>query len=158
MAKTRRPHAASKTIPDRYKEEENTGLTKHWQTYFLDKLAETSNVTEAAEYSGAGLSRVYKLRRVNPDFARKWREALLEGYEHLELETIKRLREGTPADGPKYDIASALRLLALHKETVAKERARIEHSDEATILDSLNARLETMRRNEHLLKQAACDE
>ena len=153
MAQIKGSRSATTKIPERYKTEETEELSKHWQTYFLDRLATTSNVTDAAAYCGAGLSRVYKLRRVNPAFAQEWRKALLEGYEHLELETIRRLREGTPADGPKYDIASALRLLALHKDTVAKERARVDHSDEAAILDSLNARLDAIRRNEQGLAE-----
>ncbi|MFA6218951.1 MAG: hypothetical protein WC692_04130 [Erythrobacter sp.] len=152
MVRIRKARPRQTKIPDRYREGEDKNLDKHWQTYFLDKLAETSSISAAALYSGANPSRAYKLRRKDPDFARKWYAALLEGYEHLELETLRRLREGTAADGPKFDIANALRLLTLHRETVARERARIGNSDEASVLASLNAKLEAMRQNEHALE------
>lgn len=132
-------------IPDRYREGEDEKLNKHWQVFFLDKLAETSNVSQAAAEVGANPARAYRLRREDPEFARKWSAALLEGYEHLEMETLRRLREGVPADGPKFDIANALRLLTLHRETVAKEKARQGKRDKATVLAGLNAKLDRMR-------------
>ena len=143
-----RQRRAYREMRPQFREGENGRVSTKWRSLFLDYLAETSNVTEAAKRCGANPSRAYKLRRTDPEFARQWRDALLEGYEHLELETLRRLREGVPPDGPKFDIANALRLLALHRETVARERARIENSDEASVLASLNRKLEAMRQNE----------
>ncbi len=40
----------------------------------------------------------------------------------------------------------------MHRETVARERARIGQADEATVLASLNAKLEAMRQNELALE------
>ena len=141
-------------IPEAYREGEEEEPNKHWRRYFLDRLAETSNVTAAADFAGINPARAYKVRRDDTGFARAWYNALLEGYEHLELETLRRLREGTPADGPKFDIANALRLLTLHRDTVARERARVENSDEASVLASLNAKLDAMRRNEQAFLMA----
>ena len=125
-----------------------------WTRRFLETLAETSNVSASAKRAETDPKRVYRLRRDNADFARAWAAALLEGYENLELETLGRLRHGVPADGPKFDLAAALRLLALHRESAARERSRLEHTDEAAVLAALNARLESMRRNEEALQAA----
>ncbi len=127
-------------------------LSNQWRRLFLDCLAETSNVSKAAKRAGTSPSRAYKLRRHDAEFAGQWRTALLEGYEHLELETLDRLRHGTAGAGHKFDIANALRLLAMHKETVARERARQTDGDEAEIIASINAKIEQMRQRESLIE------
>ncbi|MDG5752207.1 hypothetical protein P8R33_13920 [Qipengyuania sp. XHP0211] len=133
------------------------GLPK-WCKPFLEALAETSNVSASAKDAGTQPHRVYRLRRENAEFARLWSAALLEGYENLELETLERLRNGVAADGPKFDTAAALRLLALHRETAARKRAKLENCDEASVLASLNAKLDAMRRNEEALQAALAED
>jgi hypothetical protein len=118
-------------------------LHKHWRVYFLAALAETSNVTAACAASGASPSRAYKVRREDPAFAAAWRNALYEGYENLELEVLHRLRTGE--SDRKYDNASAIRLLAAHRETIARERARRDNRDEQAVLDSIDAMIDEMR-------------
>ncbi|MDE1468572.1 hypothetical protein [Aurantiacibacter sp. D1-12] len=75
---------------------EKEGLTRHWVGLFLDTLAETSNVTASAKMAGCNPSRAYKLRREDASFRERWNEALLEGYEHLELEVLGFLRNPQP--------------------------------------------------------------
>jgi hypothetical protein len=116
-----------------------------WRRTFLDALAETSNVRAAARAARIPVGRAYKTRRGEPEFRTQWYDALLEGYEHLEMETLHRLRMGTSKDDPKFDIAAALRLLALHRETVARERAFKDDEDEQAVLDSIDAFIEDMR-------------
>lgn len=117
-------------------------LTCHWRGEFLAALAETSNVTAAAAVAGVHPSRPYKVRRNEPEFARAWRDALYEGYENLEIELLQRLRFGEPRDEErKFDNASALRLLALHRETIVNERARRDHEDVALVRASLDAKI-----------------
>lgn len=119
---------------------------RHWRAYFLAALAETSNVTAASAAAGVHPSRAYKVRHLEPDFARNWRSALLEGYENLELELLHRLRFGEPKDAEvKFDNAAALRLLGLHRETVARERAMRENEDVAAVRASLHAKLAQLR-------------
>jgi len=90
--------------------------------------------------------RAYRLRRTEPDFARAWRAALLESYENLEMEVLYRLRFGDPKDGEvKFDNATALRLLGLHRETVARERASRENGDLAAVRASIQAKLAQLR-------------
>ena len=119
-----------------------------WHNKFIEALACTSNVSQSAKEAKTDVSTVYRKRREDADFARKWAAALLEGYTHLEMETLERLRHGVPADGPKFDIANALRLLTLHKETVAHERAREEMEDEEEILASIERKIDAMRARE----------
>lgn len=112
---------------------------------FLAYLAETSNVTKAAAKAGVTKSQVYKLRRIDPEFAGQWRAALLEGYEHLELETLQHLREGAITGEPKFDIANALRLLVLHREYVASAQAEQRNVSAAEIRASIDRKVEHIR-------------
>ena len=132
-------------IKKRPGQEEVTKLKSNWKQLFLEELAETSNVTRACEACGAVSSWVYRHRRKDADFRRKWGEALLEGYEHLEMETLERLRFGTGSGDAKFDIPNALRLLTAHRETVAREKARRGKRDRAEVLRSLNAKIDLMR-------------
>lgn len=126
-----------------YREGEKEKLNRHWRSLFLEKLAETSNVTASAKAAGVSPGRAYTVRREEPDFHAQWRAALLEGYEHLELEVLGYLRAADPAR--KMDVAGALKLLALHAQTVARERALREDDDEQAVLDSIDAFIEDMR-------------
>lgn len=137
---------------------EKEDLNRHWVGLFLDTLAETSNVTASARKAGCNPSRAYKFRREDADFRRRWNEALLEGYEHLEMETLQRLRHGTAKDDNRYDIANALRLLSLHRETVAREKALRGAGDKESVLERLNAKIELMRQREAEMKQILIEE
>ena len=115
-------------------------MTRHWRGVFLSVLAETSNVTAAAEAAGVHPSRPYKVKRQEPEFARAWHSALLEGYDSLEIDVLHRLRFGEPRDTDrKFDNATALRLLTQHRETVARERAMRENEDVGSVRASLEA-------------------
>lgn len=112
-------------IPAHIKEGEKKALTCHWQKHFLDHLAESSNITESAKVAGINPSRAYLVRRQDPTFARQWLAALWEGYLHLELEVLRRLREGdlTTFGSEKYDFANAIRLLAAHRDNAVRAQA-----------------------------------
>lgn len=123
-----------------------------WGKTFLSELAVTSNVSAAARKAKIHTSAAYDLRRANPEFARKWQEALCEGYDHLELELLGRLRTGEvkPAPGARrgvrsFDNGTAFRLLSAHREAVSKQRAINSTRDAAAIIVSINTKLETMR-------------
>ncbi|MFK4874373.1 hypothetical protein [Novosphingobium sp. ZW T3_23] len=121
-------------------------IEPRWCRNFLAALAETSNVSAASLAARVPPGTAYRLRRVNPEFAREWHVALLEGYENLEMEVLFRLRFGDPKDGDvKFDNATALRLLGLHRETVARERAARENEDLAAVRASIHAKLAQLR-------------
>lgn len=130
--------------------------SSRWPQQFLAALAETSNVSVAASTAGVEKSVVYRWRRSKPDFAAKWQAAILEGYEHLELEVLCYLRAENPTR--KMDVAAALRLLVAHRETAIRLKALAGEEDEAAVRDSIDAFLEDMRQrrlaNEAILIEA----
>jgi hypothetical protein len=137
------------------------GAPKNWRDTFLTELADTSNVTAAAARACISLSWVYKTRREDADFARRWLAALCEGYDNLEMDVLYRLRSGKAADteGAKFDNATAIRLLSAHRADVARARALRDDSDEKEVLDSIDAMIDRMRErataNDALLEKGA---
>ena len=133
-------------------------LTRHWKTHFLEALADTSNVSEAARRANIRAPRAYALKRECPDFARLWHAALVEGYEHLELELLSRLRSGEPKDGPKFDNGAALRLLALHRDTMAQEHAQKRNLDASRARQIIDEKLEELRERIVMRRKLGADE
>lgn len=127
-----------------------------WQPAFLAALAETSNVSAAASRAGIAPGKAYALRREDRSFAGQWLAALLEGYEHLEMEVLGYLRDPDPAR--KMDVANALRLLAAHRDTVARERASQGEDDEQAVLDSIDALIDEMRQRSLAGRDDASDD
>jgi len=123
-----------------------------WSTLFLSELAATSNVRAAARKAGIHPATAYDARRSDPEFDRTWQAALCEGYDHLEMELLHRLRSGEvkPARDAKrgmrqWDNATAFRLLSAHRESAAQHRAIIENEDADAVLASIDAKLDSMR-------------
>ena len=69
------------------------------------------------------------------------------------METLHRLRVGTGKDDNKFDIANAMRLLMLHRENVAQQRALRSLQDKGSVLASLNAKIEAMRTREAAVRK-----
>jgi hypothetical protein len=125
----------------------------HWTTIFLAALADTSNVAAAARKAQIDVSTAYHRRRQDNEFNRKWQIALCEGYDNLEMELLYRLRTGElkPAAGARrasrsFDNATAFRLLAAHRESAARERARRDHVSAEEIRASIDRKVEELRR------------
>ena len=126
-----------------------------WSKPFLAELAATSNVSAAARAADISTTTAYDTRRASADFRRRWEAALCEGYEHLEMELLGRLRTGEvkPASGAKsgvrtFDNATALRLLTVHREAAARGRGARSHQEAEAVIQSINAKLEKMRQRE----------
>ena len=139
------------------KGESEAQASRRWRAPFFDALAETSNVSAAADRANVPLSTIYKLRREDRDFAARWLAALGEGYDNLEMELVGYLRD--PKPDRKMDVAAALRLLATHRETVERRRALSAEEDERATLESLDAFFEGLRQrrlaNEAALREQA---
>lgn len=123
-----------------------------WAKRFLAELAATSNVSAAARKAGIATTTAYDARRASGEFNRRWQQALCEGYEHLEMELLHRLRSGEvkPPAGAKrgvrlFDNATALRLLAAHRDSAARQKAIRSNEDAAEIVLSINTKLDLMR-------------
>ena len=118
-----------------------------WMRDFLAALAETSNVSGAAERAKITASHVYKTRRSDPVFARKWQIALCEGYDNLEMELLHRLRSGADdaSKARKFDNGIAFRLLCQHRDSVARQKAIQDNEEADAILERINAKIDAMR-------------
>lgn len=127
------------------------GAPKNWRAQFLARLAETSNVSQAAADAQISLSWVYQTRREDRQFARAWQSALCEGYDNLEMALLQRLLAGESKDGDgrKYDNATAFRLLMAHKDSASREKAQRDNESEEEILASIKAKLAAMRNRQH---------
>ena len=139
-----KPRKKAVTIPPTLRAAEGKEkLNKHWRTYFLAALIETSNVKASAEQAGISPSRAYRVRREDPDFAAQWRAALCEGYENLEMDLLGYLRN--PVADHKLDVPNGIRLLTLHRQFVAQHRALTDDRSEQEVLDSIDAMIDEMR-------------
>jgi len=130
-----------------------SGAKPEWADAFLAALADTSNVAAAARAAGIDVSTAYTRRRLNHEFNREWQVALCEGYDNLEMELLCRLRTGEvkPAAGAKkgvrtFDNATALRLLAAHRESTTRERAQRSHTSAEEIRAAIDRKVEELRR------------
>jgi hypothetical protein len=131
-------------------------VQRHWRQLFIDHLAATSNVAAAAAHAGVTLSRAYRARRSEAEFARLWLAALAEGYLHLEMELVRRLREGDCllGDGQKFDFASAIRLLAAHKGAAGNGQMPERDVSAAEVRAAIDRKIEDIRRRMERTKQA----
>lgn len=119
-----------------------------WPTCFIENLAVTSSVARSAKLAGISPDRAYTLRRTDTDFARQWAAALAEGYLHLEMEVVRRLREGDHkvGDNDKFDFANALRLLAAHRDHAARGQSQVRDVSAAEVRASIDRKIEDIRR------------
>ncbi|HBK15655.1 MAG TPA: hypothetical protein DDZ54_08580 [Erythrobacter sp.] len=129
---------------------------RQWQRTFLEALSETSNVSASAKRAHVPPREAYRLRRCDSDFADAWRAALFEGYANLEMEVLGYLRD--PAPKHRMDVASALRLLAAHKDTIAGERATRSNVSAAEVRASIERKVEIFRRQIANRREPAADE
>lgn len=119
----------------------------HWRARFLEHLAASSNISESARVAKVDPSLAYKARQQDAKFARQWQAALLEGYLHLELEVLRRLREGDQKakENERYDFANAIRLLSAHRDNAARAEAEQRNVSAAEVRASIDRKVEEIR-------------
>lgn len=134
-------------VPQHMRAKLQKPLSPHWQKTFLDHLAESSNVTQSAKVAEVTPSLAYLHRRQDSEFASKWLFALYEGYIHLEMEVLRRLREGDLQTGgnDKYDFANAIRLLNAHRDNAARAQAEQRNVSAAEVRASIDRKVEAIR-------------
>ena len=144
----RAPRAASRPAVQR------PAAPPKWRKRFLAALAESSNVTAAAEAAGISLSWVYQTKRDDRDFAEDWLVALCEGYDRLELELLARARSGevrangeraNVERGTRFDNGTALRLFLAHRETRIRFMAQQDQVSAEEIRASIEEKLARLR-------------
>lgn len=129
---------------------------RHWRKRFLETLATTSNAARAAEVAKVNLTRAYDARRTEPEFARAWQAAIADGYLNLEMEMIRRLRDGdlTTTNGDKFDFANAIRLLGARRDGSAGGQNDVRDVSTAEVRASINRKIEDIRRRMERKKAA----
>lgn len=143
-----RPKKRAIKLPAKLREQGDNPGNRHWRAYFLAHLIETSNITASARAAGIATTRAYRTRHEDPDFAAQWNVALAQGYENLEMELLGYLRDAVPdrkMPDRKMDVANAIRLLTLHRQSVAHQRAHQDDRNEQEVLDSIDAMIDEMR-------------
>lgn len=130
---------------------ERCGLTNlnglEWKTRFLAYLSESSNVSASATLSGTNTSEVYQTRRNDAEFAQAWDCALSDGYAHLEMELVRRLREGdaTTSSETKYDFTNAIRLLNSYRDFSSKDSASKRVVSPAEVRAAIDAKIADLK-------------
>lgn len=137
----------AEAVPPRLRRDAGT-TGRHWRKRFLETLAATSNLERAAAAGKVTLARAYETRRAEPDFARAWQAAIADGYLNLEMEVIRRLREGDlmTANGDKFDFANAIRLLAAHRDGANRGQSQVRDVSAAEVRASIDRKIEDIRR------------
>lgn len=147
---------SSRTRIDCKNEKGGTPRSKrNWRSLFLNRLGDSSNVANAARHAGISTSRAYQVRRKDSEFAQQWLAALQEGYAHLEMEVLRRLRDGDfqTEDGSKYDFANAIRLLAAHRDNAVKASTSDNDISAAEVRASIDQKVEAIRAQVHRERQ-----
>lgn len=122
---------------------------RYWRRRFIETLTATSNLSRAAEAAKIPLARAHDVRRSDPEFARAWQAAIADGYITLELEVIRRLREGDlkTTSGDKFDFANAIRLIAAHRDGMGRAgHAETRNVTVAEVRASIDRKIEEVQR------------
>lgn len=129
-----RCHAGARGGAPQIRKERKTDWTQAKRAKFVEALAEVCNVTRAVKAAGMKSStHVYALRKSDPGFAEAWDEALLRGYDRLELALLDRaingarkieLRGDREIAVRQFNDGHALKLLQMHRETATRLRER----------------------------------
>lgn len=104
-------------------------LGRRWtdeaEQLFLDELGASANVARAVQATGFCSATVYRRRRGDAGFDRRWREALAQGFDRLETLLLQRATEaleGRLPDPehpiPAMTIAEIIRILQMHRAEV----------------------------------------
>lgn len=140
---------------------------------FLEMLAATTNVSEAARAAEMTASSAYERKRRDKAFAAAWAEALEIGFAELEMLLLRQALTGsertetvTDSDSGKvkqirtvhsYPVAVAMRLLIAHREEVERYRSArgVDPAVASEAAERVRAELKRIRERLGLARQAA---
>lgn len=130
--------------------------TKAKEASFLSTVADTCNVTAAAEAAGVSTGGAYKRRKAVAAFRAGWAEALATGYQRLEMVLLERALNGTEKvvkrrDGSEermrdYPNQIALHLLKLHRESATGATAEPPEEEIEEVRERLFQKLQRLRK------------
>jgi len=99
---------------------------------FLDELAASSNVAASARAAGVSTNAMYRERRRNVAFAKRWHEALCEGYARLEAELLSEALVAPNGNVKEATLKSRAQKYRLGLSLLAAHRAAVRGSAAAT--------------------------
>ena len=104
--------------------------TRDKERQFLSVLADTCNVTRAAQDAGVSIGGAYRRRKENAAFRAGWLEAISVAYSRLELvlldrafngtEKVVKRRDGSEERMLEYSNQLGLTLLKMHRDTAVE--------------------------------------
>jgi len=122
---------------------------------FVEALAETCNVTNAAKVISRSVTDVYRQRAKDASFRGQWDQALAIGYSRLEMMLLERAlhgvekvvvaKDGTSSVMTEYPDRVALTLLRMHRERVATTEQPIAEQEYVEARNRILARIERIR-------------
>lgn len=131
---------------------------------FMCALAETCNVTLAAEAAGMSLTSAYAKRKKDAAFRAGWAEAIAGAYQRLELALLDRALNGTEKvvtrrDGSEermreYSNTVALTLLRMHRDTAEQAMHEPSQAEMEELRERLFQKLERLREREEARTRA----
>ena len=139
-----------------------TRWTKQRKEAFLDVLAATSNVSEAARAVKMERRGAYVLKAKDAEFAAAWAIALERGYCELEMHLVRQVRDGTLRTEKIYDcekgevthvklihsfpLTVGMALLTAHRAQVEEHRlAVLDDGASANAVGQLDGELDRIR-------------
>jgi hypothetical protein len=93
-----------------------TERTPEKEAAFLETLAESANVTKSCEINGIARRSAYEWREKDPDFAKRWDEAINLGVDALEDEAVRRGRDGV--DEPVFYQGQVCGMIRRYSDTM----------------------------------------
>ena len=127
---------------------------------FFDALAASANVSLAADEAGFSTPTVYRLKAKRPDFADKWRAALIHGFDRLETELLHSAIDSVASVEfdcerpiPRMTVDQAIGILNAHRKEVrgtgANGPGRLPpRRSLADVQDSILRKIEAIERSE----------
>jgi rRNA maturation protein Rpf1 len=132
--------------------------TKEKEATFASVLAETCNVTRAAEEAGVSASSAYRRRKENAAFRASWLEAIGVAYQRLELVLLDRAFNGTEKlvkrrDGSdermiEYSNQLGLTLLKMHRDTAVQADTEFQPDQIEELKERLLSKLRRLKQRD----------
>jgi hypothetical protein len=146
--------------------EPSRNWTKEKEREFLSVLAETCNVTRAAEAVHMSTRGAYKRRKTNAAFRAAWLDTIGTAYQRLELALLDRAFNGTEKIIKRHDGSEdrmiefpnqlGLSLLKMHRGTVAEASIEVPPEDLGELRERLLGKLSRLKeRREEEKEQSA---
>ena len=132
--------------------------TKEKEATFVSVLADTCNVTRAAEEAGVSASSAYRRRKENAAFRASWLEAIGVAYQRLELVLLDRAFNGTERlvkrrDGSdermiEYSNQLGLTLLKMHRDTAVQADTEFQPDQIEELKERLLSKLRRLKQRD----------